>query len=165
MKTKAYVNNKKMYEVLCAYLEECNKAEKEGKELPRIPEYIGACFLKIATNFASKPRFSGYSYTDEMINEAVLTCVTYVRRFNPEITHNPFAYFTQFVKNAFFQYIDIEQTHQYRKYLNSEISYGNEPDEIARDFVSNFEKLKQQKKEEAKERALARANTVTSLYE
>jgi len=61
-KTKHYVNNADFLQALIAYRENCEKAKKENKPEPSIPNYIGECFLKIADHLSRKPNFISYSF-------------------------------------------------------------------------------------------------------
>ena len=57
--------------------------------------------LTIANKYSSKSNFYGYTWKDDMVSEAVCTCIRYLRNFNPEKSTNAFAYVTQIIKNAF----------------------------------------------------------------
>lgn len=114
--SRHYINNKTLYEELCKYKERVEVAKKEGKEIPRIPEYIGECFYKIATRLSTKYRFVNYTYRDEMISDAIENCVMVVHNFDPTKSNNPFAYFTQIIRNAFFRRIMKEKKQTYVKY-------------------------------------------------
>ena len=66
------------------------------KETGIITEELGEMFLKIARRFTSKPGFSGYTYREDMISDAVARMVSQICKF--DLNHpsaNPFAYFTQ----------------------------------------------------------------------
>ena len=112
-----YVDNQKFLEAIRSYKEKVRLAEQEGKEKPRIPEYVGYCLLKIAQNYFKKSRFRDYSYEDEMVSEAVKTCITYFDRFD-ETRSNPFAYFTSIIHNSFFQVINAEERLRYKMLKN-----------------------------------------------
>ena len=71
----------------------------EGK--PPIPNYLGDCFLKIATHLSYKPNFVNYMFRDDMISDGIENCVQYIHNFDPEKSKNPFAYFTQIIHYAF----------------------------------------------------------------
>lgn len=114
-KKKNYVSNVKLLEHLIEYKYQKDRALAGGTTLPRIPEYIGECLLKIAKNLAHKPNFNGYTYKDDMIGDAILNCVTYLDNFNPEKTKNPFAYFTQIIYYAFLRKIEGEKKQTYIK--------------------------------------------------
>ena len=86
-----------------------NKAIKDGKEPPRVSEYIGECIYKIATRLSTKPNFINYSYRDEMICDGIENCLQYINNFNPEKSQNAFAYITQIIYYAFLRRIQKEK--------------------------------------------------------
>ena len=108
-KKEHYVNNKQFLEALIQYREQCREAQEDGLSNPRIPEYIGDCFLKIATHLSYKPNFVNYMFKDDMICDGVENCITYIDRFDPEKGTNPFAYFTQIIYYAFLRRIQKEK--------------------------------------------------------
>ena len=55
-KSEHYVNNKQFLAAMVEYKKLVNKAKREGRKDPRVPDYIGECFLKIA-NHLSQPKF------------------------------------------------------------------------------------------------------------
>jgi len=81
------------------------------RESGRISETLGEMFLLIAKNLSNKNNFGGYTWKDEMISEAVLTCVKYCRNFDPDKSDNPFAYFTKYCYNSFIGYIKKQNRH------------------------------------------------------
>lgn len=113
---KFYVNNKELYEELVKYKAKAKENEKEGKDKPPISNYLGECFLKIATEFSNYYRFRNYSYKDELIADAVENCLMYFDRFDPEKTNNPFTYFTTIVYYAMMRRVNKENKQQYLKY-------------------------------------------------
>lgn len=106
---KHYVNNKEFLQALIEYREKVKLAKENGEPSPRVPDYIGDCFLKIATHLSYKPNFVNYMFKDDMICDGVENCVTYIDRFNPEKGSNPFAYFTQIIYYAFLRRIQKEK--------------------------------------------------------
>ena len=108
-----YVDNKKLLQAMIEWKELCVIAEKEGKVQPPVTNYIGDCFLKIATHLSYRPNFINYTYRDEMISDGIENCLQYVANFNAEKSKNPFAYFTQIIYYAFIRRIQKEkkQTH------------------------------------------------------
>ena len=104
--TVEYVNNADFYEALRLYKLEC---DQNPDEQPQVPEYIGACFLKIATNLARRPNFGGYSYRNDMIGDAIETCLKRVKSFDPEKSKSAFSYFTQVCWYAMVDRIKTEQ--------------------------------------------------------
>lgn len=107
-KNTHYVSNKKFYDLLVEYLDERKKAEQNGKPVPQIPNEIGRKIKLIAERLARRPNFSGYTYKDEMISDAIENCIMYLHCFDPEKSKNPFAYFTQFCYYAFIRRIKRE---------------------------------------------------------
>ena len=125
-KSEHYVNNKELLEALIVYrtkveksyfktfnkdLTEQPKQERakrwEGK--PPITNYLGECFLKIATHLSYKPNFVNYMFRDDMISDGIENCVQYIHNFDPEKSKNPFAYFTQIIHYAFLRRIQKEK--------------------------------------------------------
>lgn len=107
--TNQYVDNKKFLEAIRKHYEVCRQAELEGKERPRIPEYIGRCILLIATNMARRPNFNGYTYKEEMIGDGYEHCIRYFYNFNAEKYDNPFAYFSRIAHYAFVRRLATEK--------------------------------------------------------
>lgn len=118
-----YINNKTLYGAMIHYKNELNEAAAKNEEKPRIPKYIGESIFKICTNLAKKPNFSGYTYKEDMISDAMIDCVAGVANFNPDKTNNPFAYFTQIAWNAFIRRIMKEKKQTYIKHKNFENSF------------------------------------------
>jgi hypothetical protein len=108
-KTENYVNNREFLDALVLYRIHCEEAANQGKPRPRIPNYIGECFFKIATHLSYKPNFVNYMFRDDMIGDGVENCVMYISNFNPEKSTNPFAYFTQVIYFAFLRRIAKEK--------------------------------------------------------
>ena len=108
-RSEHYVNNKEFLAALIKHREDIEIAEIQGKEKPRIPRYIGECFLKIATHLSFKPNFVNYMFKEDMISDGIENCVQYIHNFNPEKSQNPFAYFTQIIHSAFLRRIQKEK--------------------------------------------------------
>ena len=121
VKGKHYVDNKKFLEAMIEWKTKCVKAEEKGEESPPITNYIGECFLKIATHLSYRPNFINYTYRDEMISDGIENCLQYVANFNAEKSKNPFAYFTQIIYYAFLRRIQKEkkQTHVKNKMIEN----------------------------------------------
>ena len=133
-KSHNYINNKDFSSAIIAYGREVARikaeiaqAEFERRnhipELPRVPDFIAMCFMKIANGLACRENFSGYSYIDDMVGDAIENCLQAVEKFNPDaVTRsgnpNAFAYFTQIAWWAFLRRIQKEQ----RQY-NTKLKY------------------------------------------
>ena len=108
-RSEHYVNNKEFLAALIKLREDREIAEIRGNEKPRIPRYIGECFLKIATHLSFKPNFVNYMFKEDMSSDGIENCVQYIHNFNPEKSQNPFAYFTQIIHYAFLRRIQKEK--------------------------------------------------------
>jgi len=108
-RSEHYVNNKEFLAAIVAYKQSIVDAEGLGQPKPRITNYLGECFLKIATHLSYKPNFVNYMFKDDMICDGIENCVQYINNFNPEKSTNPFAYFTQIIHYAFLRRIQKEK--------------------------------------------------------
>ena len=117
-----YVDNAKFLQAMKDWKEQCKDAEEAGDETPRISDYIGECFLKIANGLSYRPYFINYTYKQEMISYGIENCLQYIHNFNPEKSKNPFAYFTQIIYYAFIRRIQKEkkQTHVKHKMIEKQ---------------------------------------------
>ena len=108
-KSEHYVNNKELLEALINYRAEVAVAKAKDLPKPRISNYLGECFLKIATHLSYKPNFVNYMFRDDMISDGIENCVQYIHNFDPNKSKNPFAYFTQIIHYAFLRRIQKEK--------------------------------------------------------
>jgi len=122
-KSEHYVNNKELLQAITVYRSKVLIAKSEfikkyevdppksgpweGK--PPISNYLGSCFLKIATHLSYKPNFVNYMFREDMISDGIENCVQYIHNFDPEKSKNPFAYFTQVIHYAFLRRIQKEK--------------------------------------------------------
>lgn len=96
-----YVNNREFTLALDDYSRECKDAEDQGKEKPRMNNYLGDCIMRMANRLANSPRFRNYSFRDEMIHNGILAAVKYAHRFDGDRFDNGFAYVTQILFSHF----------------------------------------------------------------
>jgi hypothetical protein len=149
-----YVNNKDFYESIKTYL----ISSKENPDT-KIPNYIGICIMQICNRLSTKLNFSGYTYRDEMIADAVENCVQAIKGFNPDKSQNPFAYFTQIAWNAFLRRIAKEKKEVYTKHKNmqqyflfeteidNDVHIDTKSNKLSDQVIANFEnKLTKTKK-------------------
>ena len=166
-----YINNKDFLDALIDYKKRVDDSVLENISKPKIPDYIGECFLKIANNLAKRPNFYSYTYKDEMISDAIENCLMYFENFDPEKSSNPFAYFTQICWYAFIRRIDKEKKQQYIKYKATE-SFGILDEEELReigndsrlpqleiygnmyDFIQKYESKEEKKKADKKSKGI-----------
>ena len=116
-KSENYINNKEFSKAIFKYVEECNKCERKGVDLPVVPNYIAQGFQQIAEGLSHRPNFISYSYRDEMVMDAIENCLRAIRNYNIDAatrTGNPnaFAYFTQISYWAFLRRIAKEKKQQ-----------------------------------------------------
>ena len=100
-----YVDNKRFLQAMIDWRE----SWPDEENIPPVTNYIGECFLKIATHLSYKPNFINYTYREDMISDGIENCLQYVKNFNPEKSKNPFAYFTQIIYYAFLRRIAKEK--------------------------------------------------------
>jgi DNA-directed RNA polymerase specialized sigma24 family protein len=108
-KKQHYVNNQEFLAALINYKDKVAIAEAKGWPKPRVNNYIGGCFLKIATHLSYRPNFINYMYKDDMVCDGIENCIQYIDNFDPQKSKNPFAYFTQIVYYAFLRRIAKEK--------------------------------------------------------
>lgn len=137
MAKKHYIDNSQFLQEMVAYTDKVKDAKDKGTLKPRIPEYVGKCFMMIAENLSHKPNFISYTFRDEMISDAIENCVQYASNFNADKSKNPFAYFTQIVYYAFLRRIQREKKQLYVKYKSAELSGSiDEFDQLDSDGVN-----------------------------
>ena len=104
-----YVDNQEFLGEIIKYNEKVRIAAEKGDPKPRVNNYIGGCFLKIATHLSYRPNFINYMYKDDMVCDGIENCIQYIDNFDPAKSKNPFAYFTQIVYYAFLRRIQKEK--------------------------------------------------------
>ena len=155
-KANNYVDNKLLYEAMVVYIGD----HRAGKN-PPLTEYIGKCVLLISEGLSKLPKFSGYSFKEDMISDGYLACVAYLHNFDPTLYKNPHAYITKVCYYAFVRRIKIERREQYAKLKSAQrnISFQDLIDEGVinpdlydnnYEFIMDFEKKLQDKKKKTK---------------
>lgn len=126
-KREHYIDNLKFFQIMQEWKNAIREAEDTDDPKPRIPAYIGECFLKIAEQLSTKPNFAHYAYREEMICDAVENCVVYAANFDPDKSSNPFSYFTQITYYAFLRRIQREKKQAFIKYklVRDRVGDGN----------------------------------------
>lgn len=104
-----YVNNQEFKAALLDYAAQKEAAIAAGLPKPQVQNYIAACFMKIAKGLGSKYNFRNYSYLDDMVSDAVFTCLKNIDCFDPNRGTSAFAYFTQCVYFSFLGSIKDEK--------------------------------------------------------
>ena len=112
-----YVNNADFSTAVVSYVEKVENARKEERDIPKVPDYIAQCFLRIAEGLSHKANFIRYTYREEMVMDAVENCLKAIGNYNLEAATrtgkpNAFAYFTQITWYAFLRRITKEKKQQ-----------------------------------------------------
>lgn len=180
-KTVHYVDNKVLLEALVVWLKDIKKAARKKLDKPPLPEYVAECMLKMANRLSQKAGFVNYTYREDMVGDALESCLRYIHNFDPEKSSNAFAYITQIIHNAFIRRIQKEQKQLYVKmrivdeadfidsyerqdgdsahYNNSYVTYLQEN---KGDVIQKFENWKESKKSKASKKKEAK---LTGLFE
>jgi DNA-directed RNA polymerase specialized sigma24 family protein len=177
-----YVDNRKLYEALVEWQKLLRDAEKKKLPKAQLPDYVAECMVKMANRLSQKAGFVNYTYKEDMVGDALESCLRYIHNFDPERSTNAFAYITQIIHNAFIRRIQKEQKQLYVKmkivdqsdfadsyerqdhdsghYNNSYVTYLQEN---MGDVISKFENWKEGKKSKAS----AKKNTASlnALFE
>jgi DNA-directed RNA polymerase specialized sigma24 family protein len=149
-KKRNYVNNPDFYLALVSHRARIKEADETNKRRPPASDYVGQAIMLIATRMARRPNFSGYSFKDEMVADAIADCVAAVDKFDPAKSQNPFAYFNQISWNAFVRRIHREKRQAYVKHANYEMFLSDQADvdhaalsqhlQYSQNLVTSYEK-------------------------
>lgn len=93
-----YLTNRQLLEELMEY-----------QKTKIVSEKLGGMFAALSKKVANRANFYRYTYKDDMIAEAVLTCIKYMDNFSPDKSKNPFSYFTTVVYHSFQGFINKEK--------------------------------------------------------
>lgn len=115
-KNKNFLNNKDMLHQW-----------KLSNETGSMNQVFSNMIMTLTKRYSSAVRFNVCdTFRDDMESYALMTVSKVWRGFDPEKSKNPFAYFTQVIKRAFYQYQNIERNH--RNIGNAlNIECGNDP--------------------------------------
>tara|TARA_A100001515_G_scaffold144871_1_gene150474 strand:- start:1249 stop:1827 length:579 start_codon:yes stop_codon:yes gene_type:complete len=149
-----YVNNKEFSHAVVDYVNSANAAREKGKVEPKIPNYIGSCFLKISEGLSHKPNFFSYTYREEMVMDAVENCIKAIMNYDIEKATrtglpNAFAYFTQISYYAFLRRIAKEKKQQdikerYIDYAGAG-AFADFDDDVTSEFIVDQVRQKSQR--------------------
>jgi len=112
-----YVNNAQFSQAVVDYVKKLEECRKKEISLPKVPDYVAQCFLRIAEGLSHKANFIRYTYREEMVMDAVENCLKAISNYNLEAATrtgkpNAFAYFTQITWFAFLRRITKEKKQQ-----------------------------------------------------
>lgn len=149
-----YVNNSDFSTAVVSYVEKVEEARKKDTPIPKVPDYIASCFLRIAEGLSHKANFIRYTYREEMVMDAVENCLKAIGNYNLEAATrtgkpNAFAYFTQITWYAFLRRITKEKKQQEIKlkyltkagvenFVDNELEGGGVGAEVSTHFVDTL---------------------------
>ena len=149
-----YVNNSDFSTAVVSYVEKVEEARKKKTEIPKVPDYIATCFLRIAEGLSHKANFIRYTYREEMVMDAVENCLKAIGNYNLEAATrtgkpNAFAYFTQITWYAFLRRITKEKKQQEIKlkyltkagienFVDNELEGGGVGEQVSTHFVDTL---------------------------
>ena len=112
-----YVKNADFSQAVVDYVTTVEEAKKNNTPIPKVPDYVAQCFLRIAEGLSHKSNFIRYTYREEMVMDAVENCLKAVMNYSLEAATrtgkpNAFAYFTQISWYAFLRRIAREKKQQ-----------------------------------------------------
>lgn len=93
-----YLNNKE----LLAEIKHCKSKGQMSDTLAKMLQLL-------CSKYAKKGSYVNYSYNTDMQAYAMMMLVRTWNSFDPEKSSNPFAFFTQCIKNSFIQYLNQEK--------------------------------------------------------
>ena len=93
-----YLNNKEL-------LAEVKRCKKKGQ----MSDMLAKMLQLLCSKYAKKGSFVNYSYNEDMQAYAMMMLVRTWNSFDPEKSNNPFAFFTQCIKNSFIQFLNQEK--------------------------------------------------------
>ncbi len=97
-KKKNYLNNKDLLAQVML-----------SKEQDDMTDELAKMLQTLCARYASRAQFANYTYNEDMQAYAMMMLVRTWRSFNPEKSNNPFAFFTQCIKNSFIQMLNQEK--------------------------------------------------------
>jgi DNA-directed RNA polymerase specialized sigma24 family protein len=99
VKKKKYINNADLMIQL-----------RLSRQNDRMTDELAKMLMMLCERYSKHPDYANiYSYKEDMQAFANLTVVKVWKSFNPDRGNNPFAYFTQVIRHAFYQYLNHEK--------------------------------------------------------
>lgn len=81
----------------------------EAKEKGVMTDKLATMLQLLCSKYATKGNFVNYTYNDDMQAYAMMMLVRTWKSFDLNKSNNPFAFFTQCIKNSFKQYLNLEK--------------------------------------------------------
>ncbi len=76
---------------------------------PKMTDRLAHMLQTLAARYGRKGNFANYTYNEDMQAYAMMMLVRTWNSFNPLKSQNPFAFFTQCIKNSFIQFLNQER--------------------------------------------------------
>lgn len=83
-----------------------------SKEQSRMTDKLAHMLTLLCARYGKRGNFASYTYNQDMQAYAMMMLVRTWNSFDPEKSNNPFAFFTQCIKNSFIQYLNQEKRHR-----------------------------------------------------
>lgn len=99
--SKYYLTNAKLLPAVIA-----------AKEAGKLSDELAKMLMMLTRKYANRPCFSGYTYKEDMISEALANLCQNALKFNPERSKNPFAFYTSCINNSFLHVLSVEKKHR-----------------------------------------------------
>lgn len=171
MTERLYVRNKDLLGALVEYRKTLKTWNGEG-EKPRVPEFIGQCIYLICARLGRRSNFARYTWNEDMVGDAIESCVLAVPNFDPAKSSNPFGYFSRVAWRAMVHRIETEHKQTFVKICNYEnlhvvdrVSEGGEPARVGNqftdEFVRNFEEKMQRRRAKRRPKSARRTKKKT----
>lgn len=93
-----YLNNKSLLAQVIA-----------SKEQGHMTDELAKMLQLLTARYGKKGNFVNYTYNEDMQAYAMMSLVKTWNSFDPAKSSNPFAFFTQCIKNSFIQYLKLEK--------------------------------------------------------
>jgi hypothetical protein len=121
------------YDQLKSELDDNDKSIEARTIRRNAKKYFEKCGLAISmmiTGLSKNPKFSGYTWKDEMVADALVKCTKALigKKFDPSRKYNPFSYFNRIAWREFLRRINLEKEN-----VRIKNEYGQE-------FLRNFVK-------------------------
>jgi len=81
----------------------------QSKQDGKMSDELAKMLTVLTYNFSKQSKFSNYSYNTDMQAYAMMMLVRTWFKFNENESKNPFAFYTQCIKNSFIQYLNQEK--------------------------------------------------------
>lgn len=121
-----YVNKDELVLEIIEYRKMVKDAKEAMLPKPNPPDSLLKKMILMVNGMARRPNFSGYSYLDEMKSRATFACYRKADYYNPDISPNPFGYYSRIIWQEFVNVIKEEEDESYVKamaFYNSDSAY------------------------------------------